>query len=210
MPSEYRLAVMRHAAASHTTLAGIRSAISPPALVRGELEEHLASRAAKPPHLMLADQLAAPSPVRCSLLGVRCTEASVVATIFRVELWAEEQVRDGAAVVVVAEIDHLRAQLAGFTEESQQREGVLHEQLALANHECWVARQGVEAARHSIGQRQVRFFVEMPLGRVVSRSFRSKCFQLARRAPRGKAARRPFFNGRAFNSDPPSPCHRAM
>lgn len=154
-----RLAVIRHAAASHTTLSGLLAA-RPSHMVLGEerlreLQDQLMHGGPKQPHWAVDAEPIHPSPLRPSLLGVRCTEAWVVACIFRTELWTVEQDRVGAVGMVVAELERARAGSAAASEESRRREGALHEQLALATHECWAAREEIQTAKRVAAEQQV-------------------------------------------------------
>jgi hypothetical protein len=161
-----RLAVMRHAAASHSTLAGLLAARPSPAVLgeerMRELQDQLRHGGPKQPRWAADAQPIHASPVRLSLPGVRCTEAWVVASIFRTELRAVEEDHVGAVGMLGAELQRARAEAAAADQESRRREGALQEQLALSTHECWAAREEVQTAQRVTVELQVHGTPQAP------------------------------------------------
>jgi hypothetical protein len=57
--------------------------------------------------------------------------------------------------MVGAELEHARAESVAAYEESRRRQGALLEQLALATHECWAAREGIQTVQRVSAELQV-------------------------------------------------------
>lgn len=150
-----RRAVLLHAAESHGSESEMVARPTHAALgveALRELHAHMERSAALQARLKGAESPARANPLRMSMLGVRCTEAWVVAAVLSQDLRAAEQGIAGAAAAAAAERERMRTLLDEADESSRRREGALH---ARVTHECWMAREEEEASKRFVNELQV-------------------------------------------------------
>ena len=147
---------MEHAIASHAAVSSLLAARSAHAVLGEDRLRELHEQAARErPSTGGSDEQGQSSAVRPSLLGVRCTEASVVASIFRKELHAMERGRSEEMEIASLQINDARTELVASSDTYAHREGALREQLASITHECWAAKEEAASVRHSVAEHQV-------------------------------------------------------